>query len=113
MGVLGQSPLPKTDPHEFWTPHDGDCGLWSGQVSGFVRMLRIHHTMGVVAQSPLSEKIRTILEAAKIRFRTISRYEKERSERSPRDTQNPHNPGQQKIYAPATGERHGPERSHR
>jgi len=39
----------------FWRQHDGDCGLWSGQVSDFVPMLRTHHTMGVLGQSPLPE----------------------------------------------------------
>ncbi len=39
-----------------WRRRDGDCAFWSGQVSGFVPILRTLHTMGVAGQSPLPEK---------------------------------------------------------
>src|SRR5258707_3154446 len=45
-GLAGQSPLPEKDPHDLegtrWR-----LRLLAGQVSGFVPMLRTHHTMGV------------------------------------------------------------------
>jgi len=47
MGVLGQSPLPEKS-RTIWRRHNGDCAFWSGQVSGFVPILRTHHTMGVL-----------------------------------------------------------------
>ncbi|MGA8477412.1 MAG: hypothetical protein WB696_05590, partial [Chthoniobacterales bacterium] len=45
-GLAGQSPLPEKDPHDL------EAARWRlrllvGQVSGFVRMLRTHHTKGV------------------------------------------------------------------
>src|SRR5260221_3122500 len=42
-----------------------------GGVSSFVRVPRTHYALGVFGQSPLPEKIRTILEAARWRLRLL------------------------------------------
>src|SRR6266481_3439619 len=56
-----------------WRQHDGDCAFWSGQVSGFVPILRTRHTMGVLGQSPLPEKEPHDLEAVQWRLRLLGR----------------------------------------
>jgi hypothetical protein len=63
--VLREGGLVARDP----VPHDGDCGLWSGQVRGFVSTLRKHQTKGVLGQSPKKDPHR--LEAARWRLRFV------------------------------------------
>jgi hypothetical protein len=54
-----------------WRRHDGDCAFWSGSVCRFMPVPRTHYALGVFGQSPLPEKIRTILEAARWRLHLL------------------------------------------
>jgi hypothetical protein len=55
----------------FWRQHGGDCAFWSGSLSCFVQPSRTARCSGLAGQSPLPEKIRTILEATRWRLRFL------------------------------------------
>src|SRR5260221_575143 len=55
----------------FGRQHDGDCAFWWGAVGGLLPCPGHHYALGVFGQSPLPEKIRTILEAARWRLRLL------------------------------------------
>jgi hypothetical protein len=57
----------------FWRQHAGDCAFWLGSLSGFVQPSRTARYSGLAGQSPLPEKIRTILQAARWRLRFYGR----------------------------------------
>src|SRR5260221_509487 len=52
----------------FWGQHDGDCAFWWGESGASGQCLGPNYALGVFGQSPLPEKIRTILEAARWRL---------------------------------------------
>src|SRR5260221_7042856 len=55
----------------FGRQHDGDCAFWWGESVASCQCLGHIYALGVFGQSPLPEKIRTILEAARWRLRLL------------------------------------------
>src|SRR5260221_13817191 len=61
----GGRPRSRKTCERFGRQHDGDCAFWWGESVASCQCLGHIYALGVFGQSPLPEKIRTILEAGR------------------------------------------------